>query len=196
MLAIVDKLDDPLVHHNTLCRLEDGRQASDFANAVAFAKSVCSWLTDDVIQSSIGQMGLTTTLPKVVARWVRRADRIPKNPVSTGDDDLVPLVTPRSLIQVGHRYRNCLSNKVEEVLAGRLAFAEFRTDAVVEFRPLTQGWIVWQVHGHRNERATHAVETAALARCDLMGIARLDERPGGREWQRYCRFTRPSDCSW
>lgn len=74
---------------------------------------------------------------------MRRADLFPPHPI-TGDHEIRPLASARDFIEAGRRYRNCLVTLLDRALAGQVAFAEFRGEAVVELRPLAlgKGWLL------------------------------------------------------
>lgn len=82
-------------------------------------------------------MAPSSTLPRVLDRFVRRADRLPAHPIPVADNDLRPLTTMKEYLEAARRYRNCLSSKLDHAAAGHLAVADFRSEALLEFRPLT-----------------------------------------------------------
>jgi hypothetical protein len=194
MLRVLDALDPRWVHAETLKRIECAADARDFNRAVAFAQAVFSRATDDVVAAAIARLQPTSTLIELVQRLVRRADRFPSQPVER-TDDIRPLASTRDLIEAGRRYHNCLTTKLDEVLAGRVAFAEFRGDCIVEFRSLTgaAGWLLWEVHGHRNGPVPSALAAAATEECLNQGVPSVDESGGGADWRSYCRFVRYTD---
>lgn len=191
-LNILTSLDPRWVHINVVSRLETSREAHTFNRAVAFLQTVCSRATDEALAEAIARMTPTSTLPRLLQRWLVRADRLPDNPVLAGDNELRPLTTLRDYQEVARRYHNCLATKLDEVVAGRMAIAEFRGEVLVEFRPLSigKGWVIWTMHGHRNQPVQHNVAELAAARCEDRGIPRLDEGAGGDQWRSYRRITR------
>jgi hypothetical protein len=74
----------------------------------------------------------------------------------------------------------------------RVAFAEFRGEAILEFRPISDdlGWVLWQVHVARNGEVSRALADAAEAKCSAVGIGHRHGRGRGaaarlsavREW--------------
>lgn len=190
-LDVLASLDARWCHANTLARIESGSEALTFNSAVAFIQSVNSRATDGVIAESIARMRPSSTLPRLLDRFLRRADQLPLHPVPQGDNELVPLATVRNLLDAGRRYRNCLQHRLADVAAGKMAVAEFRGELLAEFRPLTlgAGWVLREVHGVRNGPVPLALAEAAETKCDPMGIPRFDAEIGGSGWKSYRRFT-------
>ena len=71
-----------------------------------------------------------------------------------------------------------------------MAIAEFRTELLVEFRPLSLGaaWMFRDVHGPRNGPVSLAQIAEVEAKCDALGIARINDA-GADCWKSYRRFT-------
>ncbi|WP_292063671.1 hypothetical protein [Brevundimonas sp. UBA7664] len=189
-LEVLSALDVRWHHSNTLVRIDTGPEALTFNAAVNFVQSVSTRATDEAVAQAIALMRPTSTLPRLLDRLLRRADRMPPHPLPVGDDQLRPLATMRALIEAGRRYRNCLSHRLAEVAAGKMAVAEFRDECLVEFRPLTQGagWILRDVHIERNAPTPLTLIAAVESKCDALGFARIDEVVGG-DWKSYRRFT-------
>lgn len=196
-LEILSALDARWRHQHTLSRLDTPAEATRFNAAVEFVQSVCSRAEDEVVAAAIAAMGPSSTLPRLLDRFVRRADRLPAHPVQVGDDELRPFTTMRDYLDAARRYRNCLSSKLDHVAAGRLAIAEFRGEALLEFRSLTAGtgagWMLWFVHGRRNSPVACKVCEAAEQKCDLLGIPRINEGAGGSRWRSFRSFARQVD---
>lgn len=194
-LEVLLALDPRWRHTHTLDRIDSGTEAITFNAAVEFVQSVCSRATDEAIAQAIAQMRPTSTLPRLLDRFVRRADRLPPHPVPAGDNELRPLTTMRDHLEAARKYRNCLASKIGQVAAGRIAIAEFRGECLLEFRPLTSssGWMFWLCHGPRNGPVPISTLNAAAAKCDVLGIPRQDEDAGGSGWRNYRRFTQEMD---
>ena len=194
-LEVLSALDPRWHHASTLERLDTGAEATTFNSAVDFIQSVCSRATDEVVAQAIAMMRPTSTLPRLLDRFVRRADRLPPHPVQDTDDELRPLTTMRDHLEAARTYRNCLAGKASQVAAGRMAIAEFRGECLLEFRPMTSGagWMFWLCHGPRNGHLPVATIDAAQAKCDALGIPRHDEGAGGASWRSYRQFTREMD---
>lgn len=195
-MQVLAALDARWRHANTLDRIDSGAEALTFNAAVAFVQSVNSRATDEAVAEAIAAMRPTSSLPKLLDRFLRRADRLPPHPLPHGDNELVPLASMRALLEAGRKYRNCLSHRLSDVAAGRMAVGEFREQWLVEFRPLSlgAGWMLRDVHGHRNGPVPLAVVSEVEAKCDQIGIPHIDETAGGDRWKSYRRFT--SELEW
>ncbi len=197
-MRVLAAIDPRWLHANTLSRIDSPVEANTFNHAVVFVQSVNTKATDEAVAEAIARMNPTATLPRLLQRMLRRADRLPPHPVTVEDNELRPLLTVNQHLQVGRRYRNCVSSKVPEVAAGRMALAEFRGEVLLEFRQLTAnaGWMLWEVHGHRNGPVDPQLADAAAMKCEHLGIPRLNDRVGGTDWHSYRRFTRETDWEW
>ena len=192
MLHILDVLDERWLHSETLRRLPNTVSAKDFNQAVAFAQSVCSEASDEAVAAAIRRLPPTAPLSLVVSRFVRRADRFPRHPLA-GDEDIRPLTSARDFIEAARRYRNCLAKeKLDEALAGQVMFAEFRSECIVELRPLSlgAGWVFREVHVPRNGFVDWDLAKAARLKCESLGIPAVDPRDDSEAWRRYRRFVR------
>ena len=189
-LRVVTALDPRWVHINILTRIDTPAEAADFNQAMSFIQSVSSKATDEAVAIAIGRMAQTTTLARLLDRLLRRADRLPAHPLGQGDNELRPLTTMREYLEAARKYRNCLAHRMSDVAAGKMALAEFREDCLVEFRPLTQGrgWLLRDVHIERNRPVPLALIAEVEAKCDQMGIHRIDDA-GDSGWKSYRRFT-------
>ena len=193
-LEVLSNLDPRWRHANTLSRIDTPIEAIHFNAAIEFVQSVCSRAHDEVVATAIANMALTSTLPRLLDRFVRRADRLPPHPVIVGDNELRPFTAMSDYLEASRRFRNCLSGKLGHVAAGRLAIGEFRGEALLEFRRLTGGaWLLWAIHGHRNSGVPLHICEAAEAKIDSLGIPRIDENAGGSRWSSYRSFTRELD---
>lgn len=190
-LDVLATLDPRWRHAHTLGRIDAGAEAMTFNKAVAFVQSVNSKATDEVIAGAIALMQPTSSLPRLLDRFLRRADRLPPHPLSEGDNELRPLATMRDLLKAGRKYRNCLAHRLADMAAGKMALGEFRGECLVEFRPLTQGagWLLRDVHIERNRPVPLALVAEVEAKCDALGIPRINEAGGG-DWKGYRRFAR------
>lgn len=189
-LEVLLALDPRWRHAHTLDRIDSGAEAMTFNKAVGFIQSVNSKASDEVVAEAIARMGPTSTLPRLLDRFLRRADRLPPHPVQQGDNELRPLTSMRDLLEAGRKYRNCLAHRLSEIAAGQMALAEYR-DCLVEFRPLTlgAGWLLRDVHIERNRPVPLALFSEVEAKCDVLGIPRIDQAGGGDGWKSYRRFT-------
>lgn len=195
-IRILDALDPLLVHPATLQRVDSVPQAVDLNRAVRFIQAACSTATDEAISAAIAQMRSADGLPRLIDRFVRRADRFPHQPVA-GDHELRPLATARAMTQAGREYRNCLASMIGEALVGRVAFAEFvgtTGKAVCEFRPLSgdRGWLLVDVHTLRNGLAPRDLRSAAEQKCAAVGIPHIAS-PDAGDWRSVRRAIRHHD---
>lgn len=188
-LEVLSALDPRWRHANTLERIDVPAEALTFNAAVGFVQSVNSRATDEVVAAAIAQMRPNSTLPRLLDRFMLRADRLPPHPVPFEDYELRPLRTVRDLLDAGRRYRNCLRHRVSDVAAGKMAISEFRGECLVEFRPTGVGWLLRDVHVERNRPVAVALSGAVEAKCDNIGIPRFDDEIGGDGWKSYRRMT-------
>lgn len=191
-LEVLAALDPRWRHANTLERLDTGVEAMRFNSAVEFIQSVNTKATDGVVADAIARMSRSSSLPKLLDRFLRRADRLPPHPIQQCDNELRAVATTQSLLTVGRKYMNCLPHRLSEIAAGKMAIAEFRDECLVEFRPLTlgAGWMLRDVHIQRNNFVPAALVAEVERKCDSLGIPRIEEAAGGKAWKDYRRFTR------
>jgi hypothetical protein len=194
-LEVLSSLDPRWRHANALARIDTPAEAIRFNSAVQFVQEVASRATDEAVAAAIANMTPLSSLAPLLDRFVRRADRLPQHPVQDGDNELRPFTTMRDYVNAARAYRNCLADKLGHVAAGRLAVAEFRDEALLEFRPMTAGagWMLWAIHGSRNSPVPLHVCQAADAKIDALGVPRLAEGPGGTPWSSFRAFTRELD---
>jgi hypothetical protein len=190
-LAVYSALDDRWRHANTLGRIDTPGEALTFNRAVDFVQAVSTRATDEVVANAIAAMRPTSTLPRLLDRLLRRADRLPEHPITAGDNELRPLASMRELLEAGRKYRNCLAHRLADVAAGKMALAEFREDCLVELRPLTQGrgWLLRDVHVERNRPVPLGLFAEVEAKCDALGVPRIDEVGSCDGWKSYRNFT-------
>lgn len=176
-LAVIDALDVRWLHPEVLARIDTPAAARAFNTALAAAQQVCSTATDEAVLQFIGRFQPRQSLADLVQRIKRRADRFPAHPV-TEDNEIRPLVTAPDMISTGRTYRNCLVEKIDDVLAGRTAFAEFRGEAIPEFRPLAGGfgWLFSEAHVANNAMVPPTIYEAARRKCLDVGISFVDWR--------------------
>ena len=191
-LEVLAALDPRWRHANTLNRIDTGIEAMTFNSAVKFVQSVNSKATDDAVAGAIVLMRPTSTLPRLLERFLRRADQLPPHPLGDGDNELRPLSTTHDLLKASRKYKNCVAHRLGDIAAGRMAIAEFRGEALLEFRPLTMGagWLLWSAHGPRNGHVALDLKDAAAGACERYGVPCVQERSGSVEGNSYRRFTR------
>lgn len=191
-LEVINALDHRWRHANTLERIDSGGEALKFNQAINFVQSLNSKATDEAVAGAIALMRPTSTLARLLDRFLQRADRLPAHPVAAGDNELRPLLTIRDVLDAGRRYRNCLRHRLADVAVGRMALAEFRSECLVEFRPLTgsAGWLLRDVHIERNRPVPLSLFADVEAKCDQIGIPRINEAGGGDGRASYRHFTK------
>ncbi|WP_306002287.1 hypothetical protein [Brevundimonas sp. C43] len=191
-LDVLNALDPRWRHANTLERIDSGGEALMFNQAIGFIQSLNSKATDEVVAGAIAVMRPTSTLARLLDRFLQRADRLSSHPIASGDNELRPLLTIRDVLDAGRRYRNCLRHRLADVAVGRMALAEFREECLVEFRPLTAGagWLLRDVHIERNRPVPLSLFADVEAKCDEMGIPRINEAGGGDGRSSYRHFTK------
>jgi hypothetical protein len=190
-LVVLGALDPRWVLRGVLERIDSGIAANEANRALRWVQSVCSTATDEVLARAIERLPPDKSLADLVNRYVRRADRFPPHPAKA-DRDIRPIVTARDFVDAGLRHRNCLGDRIEDALMGRAAYAEFRGEAVIEFRPLANdyGWVLHDVHGHRNASVAADVKAAVRAKCLEIGIPYIDDSDHVPDLTRLCRFLR------
>ena len=190
-LDVLNALDPRWRHANTLDRIDSGGEALMFNQAISFVQSLNSKATDDAVAGAIAMMRPTSTLARLLDRFLQRADRLSAHPIAGGDDELRPLLTIRDVMDAGRRYRNCLRHRLADVAVGRMALAEYRGECLVEFRPLTAGagWLLRDVHIERNRPVPLSMFADVEKKCDEIGIPRIDET-GGDGRSSYRHFTK------
>lgn len=191
-LEVLNALDPRWRHAHTLERIDTGGEALMFNQAISFIQSLNSKATDEVVAGAIAGMRPTSTLARLLDRFLQRADQLAAHPIASGDNELRPLLTMRDVLDAGRRYRNCLRHRLADVAVGRMALAEFRGECIVEFRPLSAGagWLLRDVHIERNRPVPLSLFADVEARCDDIGIPRINEAGGGDGRSSYRYFTK------
>lgn len=190
-LEVINALDHRWRHANTLERIDSGVEALKFNQAISFIQSLNSKATDEAVAGAIALMRPTSTLARLLDRLLQRADRLPSHPIAAGDNELRPLLTIRDVLDAGRRYRNCLRHRLDDVAVGRMALAEFRGQCLIELRPTTgAGWLLRDVHIERNRPVPLSLFADVEAKCDQIGIPRIDEAGGGEGRSSYRHFTK------
>ena len=194
-LLIIDKLPPWLIHPQVLSRLESVSDARAFVEAVAFAQTVNSAATDERIVGALAHMGSQTTLPELVARFVRRADRELGQPLPA-DADVTPIRTIQEMIVTSRRFRNCLgtNKRIVSALRGRTAHAIYKDGvAIIEFIALSDGsWVYGGSYGLRNDMVGDDVEAGVRAKCAAAAVPFF--RSGGERTGPFATILDPYDC--
>ena len=191
-LEVLNALDPRWRHAHTLERIDTGGEALMLNQAISFVQSLNSRATDEAVAGAIAMMRPTSTLARLLDRFLQRADQLSAHPIASGDNELRPLHTMRDVLDAGRRYRNCLRHRLADVAVGRMALAEFRGECLVELRPLTAGagWLLRDVHIERNRPVPLSLFADVEAKCDEIGIPRINEAGGGDGRSSYRHFTK------
>ena len=129
---------------------------------------VNSLATREAILGAIDQMGDETTLPELVGRFVQKADKPLAEPIAA-DDEVTPIRTCAEMAATSREFGNCLGlhQKLTGALHGRMAYAIFRDEVVMEFGGLSDGsWVYMGCHGKENGLVEPHLSRAAEAKCD------------------------------
>ena len=179
MVRCIGALPDWLVTPEVLKRLENLPDAFGFATAVNFTQCVNSVATRQAILGAIEQMGEETTLPEVISRFIQRADKPLAEPLAA-DDEVTPIRTCAEMAATSREFNNCLGlhQKLTGALHGRMAYAVFRGEVVMEFGGLSDGsWVYMGCHGKENGLVEPHLSRAAEAKCDAAGIPHVKRSP-------------------
>ena len=179
MIRCVGALPGWLVTAEVLKRLENLSDAFGFATAVSFAQDVNSLATREAILGAIAQMGEETTLPELIGRFVQKADKALAEPIAA-DDDVTPIRTCAEMTAISREFENCLGShqKLTGALHGRMAYAIFRDEVVMEFGGLSDGsWVFIGCHAKANGLVEPHLVKAAEAKCDAAGIPHIKRSP-------------------
>ena len=189
-IQIVDELLPVLVDGKVVARLENRLKARELNQAVAFIRRIATRATDEAIQNAIRTMAPHSTLRSLVSRHLNRADRFPLQPFAHDtDDEIKPLDNAEALIMAGYRFKNCLRRNLGRVLTGAVAFAEFR-NLILELKPLSGGgWILADVHAHKNGVVAPDDERAAKDKCASLGVPHIVEAVNSEGWEAVARIT-------
>jgi hypothetical protein len=179
MIRCIGALPQWLVTSEVLKRLETLSDALGFATAVGFAQAVNSLATREAILEAIGQMGEETTLPELVGRFIRKADKSLAEPI-VADDEVTPIRSCAQMSAVSREFNICLGlhQRLTGALHGRMAYAVFRGEVVMEFGALSNAtWVYMGCHGRENGLVEPHTKLAAEARADAAGIPHVKRSP-------------------
>jgi hypothetical protein len=179
MIRCIGALPIWLVKAEVLKRLDSISDALGFATAVTFAQSVNSLATREAILDAIGQMSDDTTLPDLIGRFVRKADKQLAEPIAA-DEDVTPIRSCAEMAAVAREFDNCLGlhQRLTGALHGRMAYAVFRGEAVMEFGALSNAtWVYMGCHGRENGLVEPHTKLAAEARAEAAGIPHVKRSP-------------------
>ena len=191
MLALIDVLDPRWLHPSLLKRFKSPVAAEDFNRTMAYVQAHCSTATDESIITAIARLRPGVPLDAFVTRLIRRADTFPAHPM-TETEIVKPLVSGRDFLLCSRRYRNCLMTKLEDALAGQVAFAEVNGQCIAELRPLSNGvgWILRDIHVKNNDFADDETQKLAKEACLMQGIPSVGGALETDDMERVRRFLR------
>jgi hypothetical protein len=189
-IQIVDELLPVLIDGKVISRLENRSKARELNQAVDFICRVATRATDEAIHNAIRTMAPHTTVRSLISRYLIRADRFPPQPFThDADAEIKPLDSAKLVIMAGYRFKNCLRQYLGRVLTGAVAFAEFR-NLILELKPLSSGgWILTDVHAHKNGVVAPADEQAAKEKCASLGVPHIVESVNSEGWNAVARIT-------
>ena len=174
VIGVINTLSPVLLHPRVVSAVGDVSKAKQLTEAVACVQSLNSQASDRAIAEAIAQLDDKAALAAIVTRFIRRADRFPPQPLAS-DDEVRPLDTVAALMDAGKTYNNCLRSYIGRVLAGAVAFAEFRETMLLEFRPMSDGgWLLEDIHVANNGRVPECDRLAAREMCAGHGIPHLE----------------------
>jgi hypothetical protein len=199
MLRVLDALDPRWVHAHTLTRIESYGDAIALNRALAFAQSA-GGATDEAIADTIARLQPTSTLPRLVERFVHRVrpECFPPHPIEADEADIHRLVSVRDFILAGRVHRNCLAKKMPEALVGGAAYAVFQSKVIWELRPLSNefGWVLFEVFVAGNKPVPSDLKRASEAKAGSLGIPVVDMEAGAARLSHYRRFVMPNHWEW
>ena len=181
VLEVLFTLSPPLVNPKVLARTDDVFKATALNDAIACIQQINSQATDEAITEAVRQLGEKSELKTMVSRFVKRADRLPPQPLPA-DDELVPLDTVPALIAASRKYQNCMRRYIGRVIHGATAFAEYQERLILEFKPLADGgWLLEDVHTLNNARVSPEDRKSARDKCAAGGVSHVRREFDGPE---------------
>jgi hypothetical protein len=189
-IQVVEELLPILLDGKVVSRMMSRAQVRDINESVTFIKRVCSRASDAAVEQAIRNLEPHSKIETIIARFVKRADRFPPQPLDA-DDEIAPLDTVKALTFASYRYRNCLNRHVGRAITGSVAYAEFRGNLLLELQPLANGaWLLTGVHGHENGLVDPDEEQAAKDKCASLGVSHmLPEGTNSGGWNAVARIT-------
>lgn len=172
LLDVVERLEPALLHPNVVRRIRTVTHADQINETLRLVQQVNSSATPEAIWKSSSDLGDGTDLTDWLRRFLLKGDCFPAPPFEMNDAELVPLRSGQELEDAGHRYSNCLSTKVLQVLSGRTYFYEFTVlpGAVVSFHRLSCGtWLMTKAYGRRNGTVSREITDQIRAKVQALG---------------------------
>ncbi len=176
-IAIVLALVPDLLHPAIASKLSHASDAARLNGAFAHIQAHCSAATAPAMRHSLGQIG-SKSVERWLSEWAARFDRLPDFDLQLPSDgpELSVLGTGSALQDAGRRFRNCLAERIPDVLTGRRVYLEHAPESrhervVVELRRTSLGWLLEDLHGPSNRRVPKAVASAITIKLARAGVA-------------------------
>ncbi|WP_244424035.1 hypothetical protein [Methylobacterium sp. GXF4] len=186
-IQVVDALDPLLLHPALVGRLYELRQVAEIHAALSYIRARCSGATDDAIRASLGRLKPGGHRSDFVKAWAARFDRPAVEFDLRGDSTMIVLDSAAALVDAGKRFRNCLSDKINEVFLGVYVFVEFKGGSIAspgliaELRNTSRGFVLEAVYAPGNRRVHPHRAQIARKRLAALGVAVLTHAPGDQE---------------
>jgi hypothetical protein len=181
-----------LLHPAIVSKLKDAADAVRLNHTVTYLQAHCTRATDEGLRYTMAQMR-DNSLAQWVQGWANRFDVLPHPPLDLpeGGPDLIVLGSGLAMMDAAQRFSNCLAQKVNDVLMGRLLHVEYRPPAgtkgiaalgaIVELRRVSSGWVVEGIYAPKNRRALPSVKAAILGKLRAAGVMAYAGAPGDQE---------------
>lgn len=195
-LRVVVALQPNLVHAAVLKHVRTPAEAYRLNRTTRLLSQVCTSFNAPDFVVALGKMNSAAALPRLLARYLGKADRFPPQPYQ-GDAELWPLVRAEEFVSLGRTFGNCLRSRLPMALSGAYAYARLRTiaaEAICEFRPLKHraGWLLWDVYVAGNADVPAHVRDAAEQKCRSVGVLSVHRDWGAGDWRQIQRIWAPS----
>lgn len=177
-IQIVDVLDPVLVHPEIVKHTRNVEKAREINEVIELIRSVCSKATNEALIVSLKDAAdQDDDFSNFVQRWIEKADKFPPPPFPP-QTDLVPLTAAAAMTETGRDMRNCLGQKIGEVVLGLAYFYRVevplldgqKVSLVAELQPLSNGtWQVSEVYGKNNRIPATGIKVAVAKRFVQLG---------------------------
>lgn len=177
-IQMVDVLDPVLVHPEIVKHTRNVEKAREINKLVDLLRSVCSKATNEALITSLKEAAdRDDDFETFVTNWLHKVDRFPAPPFPP-QADLVPLTTAAAMTETGRDMRNCLGQKVGEVVLGLSYYYRVevprldgeKVSFVAELQPTSNGfWLVSDIHGKDNRVPPREVKAAVAKRLMQLG---------------------------
>lgn len=153
-IAKLNSLDAYARNLAVLEELETIEDAEQLQLEVNVIRAICPSAKDDALARSLATAAKQSALKDFVEGWLSRAEVFPEPPVP-GTNRLIPLRSGKEICRAARSYRNCLEDRVINVISGTTYYYEWtgRNAVIVEIKndqPL--GWSISEILGPKNRR--------------------------------------------